>query len=96
MNEMEEMRTFADQLWKYFEPKLKDAMALQVGYFRAEVVSNPGGGKLVVKRPLENANLTLPCTNAMAGAAAGEQVIAFTLGSMSNAVVVADGRMNMA
>jgi hypothetical protein len=93
---MEEMRVFADQLWKYFEPKLKDAMALQVGYFRAEVVSNPGDGALIVKRPFESENLTLPCTNAMAGASAGDQVIAFTLGSMSNAVVVADSRMNLA
>ena len=93
-SEMEEMKTFADQLWKYFRPKVEGMLARQVGYFRAEVVSNPGDGTLVLSRPYEQ-NITLPCTNAMSGATAGQQVTVFVMGSLSNAVVVADGRMNL-
>lgn len=94
MNDMESMRTFADQLWKYMVPKLDSKFASNVSYFRAEVVSNPGNNKLEVQRPVENGTLTLPCTNAMSGAQTGQQVTVLVMGSLSNAVVVADGKMN--
>ena len=94
MNDMENLRTFADQLWKYMVPKLDSKFASNVSYFRAEVVSNPGNNKLEVQRPVESGTLTLPCTNAMSGATAGQQVTVLVMGSLSNAVVVADGKMN--
>lgn len=94
MNDMENMRVFADQLWKYMVPKLDSKFASNVSYFRAEVVSNPGNNKLEVQRPVENGTLTLPCTNAMSGAQTGQQVTVLVMGSLSNAVVVADGKMN--
>ena len=95
MNDMEDMRVFADQLWKYMVPKLKSMFASNVSYFRAQVVSNPGDGTLVVSRPLENGTLTLPCTTAMSGATTGQQVTVLVMGNLSNAVVVADGKMNL-
>lgn len=95
MNDMEDMRVFADQLWEYMLPKLEDKLSSQVSYFRAQVVRNPGGGFLEIQRPLEEGTLTLPCVNVIADARPGSQVIAFALGSLSNAVVVADGRMNI-
>lgn len=94
MNDMENLRTFADQLWKYMVPKLNAMFASNVSYFRAQVMSNPGNNMLEVQRPLENGTLTLPCTTAMSGATAGQQVTVLVMGSMSNAVVVADGKMN--
>lgn len=95
MNEIEQLKAFADQLWKYMKPKLDDAMSSTVRYFRAEVVSNPGDGTLVIHRPYDTSNLTVPCTTAMSGAQTGDQVIVFVLGNLSNAVVIADGKMNM-
>lgn len=95
MNDMENMRVFADQLWEYMVPKLEDKLSSKVSFFRAQVVRNPGGGFLEIQRPLEEGTLTLPCVNVIADARPGSQVIAFVLGSMSNAVVVADGKMNI-
>lgn len=95
MNDMENMRTFADQLWKYMVPKLDSKFASNVSYFRAEVVSNPGNNKLEVQRPVENGTLTLPCVRAMSGAQSGQQVVALVMGSMSNAIIVGDGKLNV-
>ena len=95
MNDMENLRTFADQLWKYMVPKLDSKFASNVSYFRAEVVSNPGNNMLEVQRPVENGTLTLPCVRAMSGAQAGQQVVALVMGSMSNAIIVGDGNLNV-
>lgn len=93
-NDMENMRVFADQLWKYMVPKLDSKFASNVSYFRAQVVSNPGDGTMVIQRPVETGTLTLPCTTAMSGATTGQQVTVLVMGNLSNAVVVADGKMN--
>lgn len=94
MNDMESMRTFADQLWKYMVPKLDSKFASNVSYFRAQVKTNLGNNMLEVERPLEGGTLVLPCTNAMSGAVADQQVVALVMGSMSNAIVVGDGKLN--
>ena len=93
-NDMENMRVFADQLWKYMVPKLNAMFSSNVSYFRAVVVTNLGNNMLEVQRPVETGTLTLPCTNAMSGAQTGQQVVALVMGNLSNAVVVADGKMN--
>ena len=93
-SDMESMRTFADQLWKYMVPKINTKLSSNVSYFRAQVVSNPGNNTLEVQRPVENGTLTLPCTTAMSGAQEGQQVTVLVMGGLSNAVVVADGKMN--
>lgn len=95
MNDMENLRTFADQLWKYMVPKINAKLSSNVSYFRAEVVSNPGNNKLEVQRPVENGTLTLPCVRAMSGAQAGQQVVALVMGNMSNAIIVGDGKLNV-
>lgn len=94
MNDMENLRTFADQLWKYMVPKLNAMFASNVSYFRAQVMSNPGNNMLEVQRPLENGTLTLPCVDSVAHAQPGQQVVALVMGSMSNAIVVGDGKLN--
>ncbi len=94
MNETEQMKVLADQLFKYMEPKIKKMMANSVSFFRAQVVSNPGNNTLVVQRPMEPSTLTLPCSASVANAVAGDQVTVLVLGSPSNAVVVSDGKMS--
>lgn len=94
VHEISSMKMFADQLWEYMLPKINELLSRNISFFRAQVVSNPGGGMLEVERPLENGTLTIPCTTAMSGAAEGQQVTVFVFGSLSNAVVVADGKMN--
>lgn len=92
--EVEQMKIFADQLWGYFKPKIKDMMRTNVKFFRAKVVSNPGDGTLVVQKPFDSTTLTLPCTQTMESAQANSQVIVFVLGNLSNAVVVSDGKFS--
>ena len=92
MNENEQMRVLAQQLWKnYMEPQVEKKLALTVRYFRAQVVSNPGNNTLEVQRAGDANAMTLPCTNVMSDAAAGDQCVVFVFGNLSNAVVVTDG-----
>ena len=93
VNETEQMKILADQLWGYFKPKVKDMLRTSVSFFRAQVVTNPGDGTLEVQRPSDTTTMTLPCTTAMSSAAVDDQVIVFVLGDLSNAVVVSDGKM---
>ena len=93
MNENEQMQVFADQLYLYMEKKIDSKLSGKVGYFRAKVVSNPGGNKLEVQRPLDDSTMTLPCADSIADAAAGDQVTVFVYGNLSNAVVAGDGGM---
>lgn len=94
MNDQENMRVLADQLFLYMQPKIKKMMRNNVSFFRAEVVSNLGNNRLVVQRPLETSTLTLPCSNSIASATTGDQVTVLVFGSLSNAVVVSDGMMS--
>lgn len=96
MSEDEAMKTFADQLFHYLRPKIQAMPELRgaVRYFRAQVTANGGNGTLTVRRPLDTSPLTLPCTNAIAGADVGDQVTVFVLGDLSNAVVVSDGKLS--
>lgn len=94
MTDFDNLKVMADQLWLYFKPKIERMNALNVKFFRAQVVSNPGNNKLEIRRSnLDTTTFTLPCTNAMSSAAVGSQVIVFVLGDLSNAVVVSDGKM---
>ena len=95
MSEMENMKVFADQLWQYMVPKLDSKFSSNVSYFRAQVVTNLGNNVLEVQRPLENGTLTLPCVDSVAHAQPGQQVVALAMGSMSNAIVVGDGMLNV-
>lgn len=94
MDDNEQMKILADQLFLYMKPKIAKMMSTNVSFFRAQVVSNPGSNTLVVQRPLETATLTLPCASGISGASAGDQVTVLVLGNLSNAVVVSDGMMS--
>lgn len=93
MNDTENMKILADQLFLYMKPKIEAMMQSSVSYFRAQVVSNPGSNTLEVQRAFDTTTMTLPCTTSISGAVAGDQVIVLVLGSLSNAVVISDGKM---
>jgi hypothetical protein len=94
MSDQENMRVLADQLFLYMEKKIKGLFPNNVSYFRAQVVSNPGGNRLEVKRPLESTTMVLPCSGGIANALEGSQVTVLVLGGMSNAIVVSDGMLS--
>lgn len=93
MNDTENMKILADQLFLYMKPKIEAMMQSSVSFFRAQVVSNPGNNTLEVQRAFDTTTMTLPCTTSIAGAVAGDQVVVFVLGSLSNAIVISDGMM---
>lgn len=93
MNDTEQMQVLADQLFEYMKPKIKKMMRSNVSFFRAQVVANPGNNTLEVQRAFDTTTMTLPCTTSISGAVAGDQVIVLVLGSLSNAVVISDGKM---
>lgn len=63
--------------------------------YRAQVVSMDTNAKTAtVQRPFDNA-VTLPYANGAENLTAGEQCIVLSLGSESNSVVFADGKMNL-
>lgn len=91
MNDTEYMKSFADELLRYFEPKLRIAQSENVRYFRAQVVNNPGGNRLEVRRPFDDETILARCTDAMGSARAGDQVTVLVFGNLTNAVVISDG-----
>lgn len=87
----DDMKIFADNLWEYFKPMLTERLEHNIGWFRAVVTANPGGGKLTIQRPFDEP-FTVKCVTSMAGAQAGTNVLVFTFGDNlgTNAVVMGD------
>lgn len=90
--------TFADKLCDYCMTKYVIPYLQKHGYvmsYRASVVSvDSGAGTMQVQRPLDNA-VTVPYGASASSLSAGDQCTVFMLGESSNAVVVADGKMNL-
>ena len=93
MSDAEQIKILADQMWGYFKPKVEKMLQRNIQFFRAKVVSNQYDGTLEVEKPFDTTTLTLPCTSAVSDATVGQQVLAFVFGSLSNAVVVASGKL---
>lgn len=95
MDAGQEMKQFADRLAayivkKYVQPKLDRC----VSYFMAEVTQAPAGGVIKVQRPFDTAEMSLPYTAGAAGLQVGDKCTVIVMGTMQNAVVVADGSFN--
>ena len=92
------MAEFADNLWEnYIKTKYKCESKDVLSFYRAEVVSNDGNNKLTIQRPFDN-SYQVSCTNLMANATVGQQVIVLKFGNgtaNSNHLVVADGDGNV-
>lgn len=95
MDNQTEMRKFADGLGKYiFQKYVKPKLDKCVTFFVAEVTAAPSAGVISVQKPFDSTVYDLPYTADAAGLTVGDQCTVFVLGSMTNAVVVGDGKYN--
>ena len=95
MDENQDMKRFADQLWDYFKPRIEELTRSGIWYFRAQVTKEAENGKITVQRPFDG-EIALPYISSMANAAVGSQVTVFVLGSsMTNAVICGNGSLSI-
>lgn len=95
MDENQDMKRFADQLWDYFKPRIEELTRSGIWYFRAQVTKEAENGKITVQRPFDG-EIALPYVSSMANAAVGSQVTVFVLGSsMTNAVICGNGSLSI-
>lgn len=87
------MKDLADALWVYFEEKVLALMQKGVTFYRARVVSAPAEGRIIVQKPMESTQLSLPYVPSAATLEAGGQATVLEFGSPSNAIVVGDGML---
>lgn len=88
MNEAEQLKELADNLWTYFEPKIKQMLSTQVSYYKAEVTAGASDGKITVQRPFDSAQQALPYASSASGVSVGDQVIVLVFGDPSNAKII--------
>lgn len=90
-----EMKELADNLGRYITEKfLAPRMSRTVSFFIGKAVTPASGGSIQVQRPFDNTIYDLPYVNSASGLLAGENCMVFVFGSMSNAIVVGDGRIS--
>lgn len=95
MDERQEMKRFADQLWHYFKPKIEELTRSNIWYFRAQVTREAANGKITVQRPFDE-EIELPYVSSMGNAAVGSQVTVFVFGSsLTNAVICGNGSLSI-
>lgn len=90
-----EMKELADNIGRYvskkfIEPRLQSA----VSFFIGKVTTAPGNGSIGVTKPFDSTEYTLPYVSSASGLSVGDNCTVFVLGSMSNAIVMGDGRMS--
>ncbi len=83
-----QIKSFADNIWSYIEPKIDKKLADGVRYYKASVVQNPRDGKIKIQRPFEDSQIELPCAASAASLKAGDQCLILVFGSASNSYVV--------
>ena len=89
-----EMKELADNLGRYITEKfVKPRMQSAVSFFIAKVTVAPSGGIVTVQKPFDSSTYSLPYVTSAAGLNVGDNCIVFVLGSMSNAIVMGDGRL---
>lgn len=95
MGEDRAMEEFAENLWNNFlKEKAEKMMAQCMKGFRCVVTANPGGGVLTVQRPFDYdadgnpVSMTLKCAASLSSVTVGTQLLAVSLGSMSNAFIL--------
>ena len=93
-NPDQDMQVLADNLWTYFEPKIKSLLSSGVSYCRAQVTQAASGGTITVQRPFDQTQLSLPYVSSAEGLEVGSQVTVLVLGSQSNAIVLGNGTLS--
>ena len=90
-----EMKELADNIGRYVMEKfLRPRLANSVSYFIGKVKTAPSGGVVVVKRPFDSTDYTLPYVSSASGLSVGDNCMVFVFGSMSNAIVMGDGKVS--
>lgn len=97
-----EMKALADNLWTYFEPKIKAMMASNVSYFRAQVTATEANGKITIQRPFDDTEMALPFVPSLGGSDSsgnpvlqvGDQVTVLSMGSLSNSIIIGTGTLS--
>lgn len=83
-NENAQLAEFAENLWKnYLQPKVKEEGKDVLTFYRAVVVSNDGNNRLTIQKPFDD-SYQVACTDSMADATEGMQVIVIRFGSGAN------------
>ena len=78
------MAELANNIWKnYIRSKVENLDKDTMKFYRAEVVTNDGNNKLTIQRPYDEA-YQVSCTDGMADATAGTQVLVFKFGNGTN------------
>lgn len=83
----QQMKIFADALWEYFLPKIKDYLSDSVCYYVATVTSAPVGGIIAVQRGFDNP-VALPCAANASGLTVGQPCTVLVFGDYSNQLVI--------
>lgn len=90
-----EMKELADNLGRYITEKfLAPRMARTVSFFIGKTVTAASGGSIRVQRPFDSTIYDLPYVDSASELGAGVNCMVFVFGSMSNAIVVGDGRLS--
>ena len=90
-----EMKELADNIGRYVSEKfLKPKLSSSVSYFIGKVKTAPNGSVVVVERPFDSTNYTLPYVSSASSLQAGDNCMVFVFGSMSNAIVMGDGKVS--
>ena len=91
---MDNFEILADNIGKYvMEKYVKPYLALNVSFFRAKVTGAASGGKITIQRPFDDP-IALPYVGSAAGLTVGSQCVVLVLGSMSNAIILGDGKLS--
>ena len=93
-NQDQDMKDLADNLWTYFEPKVKSLLSFGVSYYRAQVTQAASNGTITVQRPFDQTQLALPYVSSAEGLEVGSQVTVMVFGSQSNAIVLGNGTLS--
>lgn len=90
-----EMKELADNIGRYVTEKfLRPKLASSVSYFIGRVKTAPNAGVIGVERPFDSADYHLPYVSSAAGLSVGDNCMVFVFGSMSNAIVMGDGKVS--
>lgn len=90
-NDNAEMKQLADNLWRYFLPRIKDATRSCLRMEKATVVSTPANGKVGIRFPFDETTLYLPFASSLASLTAGSSVwVGVPYSDLSNGIVMFD------
>lgn len=92
-NRNEDFVVLAENLWSYMRPKVLEILSSKVGFYRAVVTGRRTGNKLIIQKPFDDTEITLPCVGSASGFSSGEQVVVLTFGDESSAIVIGDGML---